>query len=594
MINKKSNILNLLLLSVLLLVSACSDQIDYDGPENKTGTNEVTISVGLSTRGTSTRTYEPETFISNANLIDVLKFAVYEKGKDQEGKETWTIRPEYAKESVAVGNVTVTSGQELKKMTSKEWPVRMRFSFDPDKTYKIAFWAQDSRCGIYDTSDLKEIKIDYEGQENNNESLDAFSKVVDVTVGKNLEVQLDRVTAQINIGTTGADYWNLIYDPWINPRYVTINESYIEVKGVANRFNALTGIATAVDNEGKIMKASTLEAKFNWAKLPAWIVSKVPQFNSDGTIFDEDKNPFVGFDKNFSEIPEEFLCVNLNGKEKLEEYKTTYPTLQYVAEDDGNGNMTIRTQYLTEKFKYLSMCYVMVPTNIDEKGNVTGSIVDIKYNLRQNKGESDTRKIDLSNKSIPNLPVRANFRTNILGGLYHTSDEADPTSIFYYYRMPMIVYDEFLKPDNNSRYNTATFNISRTQASDDGLEITNENGVDIITKDGETQMSEISQTVNFTGKKSQFTFTVKKEYKVEIVSNVLNNDKHRVYTYDSQMIDEDPDPEAKVNWYARKSPTDDDHLSVTLTIYEGSIAGTFNLTISPVPVNKPEEEEEGE
>ena len=69
------------------------------------------------------------------------------------------------------------------------------------QTYQVAFWAQNPICNAYTTTDLTNVKVDYEDAANNNDDRDAFFKTVEFTVNGNqtIDVELKRPFAQINV-----------------------------------------------------------------------------------------------------------------------------------------------------------------------------------------------------------------------------------------------------------------------------------------------------------------------------------------------------------------------------------------------------------
>ena len=79
------------------------------------------------------------------------------------------------------------------------------------KTYDFVFWARPKGCDAFDLTDMRHIKMNY--TENNlvcsNETLDAFYHAendVKITGSKDMNVTLRRPFAQINFGTTEADW----------------------------------------------------------------------------------------------------------------------------------------------------------------------------------------------------------------------------------------------------------------------------------------------------------------------------------------------------------------------------------------------------
>ena len=114
-------------------------------------------------------------------------------------------------------------------------------------SYDIAFWAHHAQGTAYDISNgLKDIRL--KGEENvfaNQESYDAFFHAVKgYKVSAGMErVELKRPFGQVNVGTTAED-WQKADDLG-----VLISQSTVTVTGLANKFNAFTGLAT-LEEEG--------------------------------------------------------------------------------------------------------------------------------------------------------------------------------------------------------------------------------------------------------------------------------------------------------------------------------------------------------
>lgn len=102
--------------------------------------------------------------------------------------------------------------------------------------YTVAFWAQNPNCTAYTTTDLKNVTIDYEGV-NNDEDRDAFFKTVEFTVSGNqtIDVELKRPFAQINVGVYKTD-WDAAVKSGIE-----IEKSSVVIKDAATSINLLTG-----------------------------------------------------------------------------------------------------------------------------------------------------------------------------------------------------------------------------------------------------------------------------------------------------------------------------------------------------------------
>lgn len=426
------NFIAVVLGAFLLLLGACAESdLTADDPsvgldENGLATVSIDVSIENTLGGTRADGYDytkdptqSGTYISTGQRINALIYAVYKMNITSAG--TTFALVEYFRDSTkTVDGITAGKGQTVDQFSAKETK-HISMKVDPELSYRIVFWAQDAQCKAYTTTDLEEITISYANASNNDESRDAFCGWVDLSAGKTnktAKAVLRRPFAQINVGTTGADYKNLIYDPNLRPNGITITQSTMTVTGVADKYNALTGEA-----EGR----TGLKAQFEYSWLPAWINIQPTtegdcpiQFNGNYT---KDDNPFV----DNSAASEEFLKVKLNNDGTLLKYKTEYPTL------DDNKN------FLTETFKYMSMCYVLAPSST----NSQGSSVTVSYTLHQKKSnnESTETPIPLAEKILNNVPVKANWRTNILHGLYGEGD--DPTSIFSGVTMPVILQTNF-------------------------------------------------------------------------------------------------------------------------------------------------------
>ncbi len=102
-------------------------------------------------------------------------------------------------------------------------------------TYKLVFWAQNSECDAYDTSDMSAIKVDYEPVNCNDESRDAFYEVRTETINNtdsyDKVVVLTRPFAQINF----------LADDAAGVQGLNAYESKVTVTGVPTTLNTLDG-----------------------------------------------------------------------------------------------------------------------------------------------------------------------------------------------------------------------------------------------------------------------------------------------------------------------------------------------------------------
>ena len=94
-----------------------------------------------------------------------------------------------------------------KTATFTDLKTQVTFSLVKGKTYNFVFWAQAAEGAPYDITDLKNIKISYEGAVANDEKRDAFyatRKELKVNGALTETIKLYRPFAQVNFGT--ADY----------------------------------------------------------------------------------------------------------------------------------------------------------------------------------------------------------------------------------------------------------------------------------------------------------------------------------------------------------------------------------------------------
>ena len=414
-------------LSALLLASCSSDPSLSLIPNNDAVGEEMEVTFSISAESATAMTRagggpgQWQTTIGKGTKIDMLIYAVYEKGKNENGNDTYTLLQQFGRGIVEYKDAEAESGSTseneesegmseflnspaVKKKNADTYDgqtimyVGKAFQEDGgdvditlrlmrNKEYHIAFWAQSSQTAAFDTDRLTEVKVDYKGAKNNDEFRDAFCKVESFKVVSSTSartVVLTRPFAQINVGTTGADYKFILEHDEKNEAKFTYSE--IELEGVSNTINVVTDQITGTET-----------ATFTLNRLPAYInMEDIPTTKEELV---QSKN-------------EEFLMVDLDydGDVPTEgmEYRTKYPTL------DKKGNP------LTEEFKYLSMCYVLVPASTDAASTnqyYSSTLERLLVTFRDAKDEKDesyTSTIELTN-----VPVHRNWRTNILCGLYN-------------------------------------------------------------------------------------------------------------------------------------------------------------------------------
>lgn len=200
---KKSIFLGML--AALALANSCSTE-DNGLSSSENNLKQVTLKV--SADGALTRA------ISDGTSVDQLVYRVFDKN----GNAITTLNKttETAADLLSGHTVTLTLAK--------------------GQTYKIAFWAQKADCAAYTVDDNMNVSIDYSGV-NNDESRDAFFKTVELTVNEDMtqDVTLKRPFAQINVGTTNAD-WTAATTAGL-----TVTQSKVTVKKAANKLNVVDG-----------------------------------------------------------------------------------------------------------------------------------------------------------------------------------------------------------------------------------------------------------------------------------------------------------------------------------------------------------------
>ncbi len=190
------------MVALLLGTAACSSDIE----PAMGGDTPVSFSVSLGD-DIDSRT------ISDGLKANTLKFAVFENGTEITGLA----------QTVAVADKKATINTKLVK----------------GHTYKFVFWAQNSACTAYNTSNMSAITVDYAAN-CNDETRDAFYKMDSFTVTEAFEKEevLTRPFAQINFLADDA------------AGVVNVNQykSKVTVTGVPTTLNTLNGSVSGTTN----------------------------------------------------------------------------------------------------------------------------------------------------------------------------------------------------------------------------------------------------------------------------------------------------------------------------------------------------------
>ena len=214
----KRLLVSLIALSATLLMASCAKEQLL--PQESGSEASVSFMLGLQ-NSLQTKT------IGDGTGANKLVYAVF----DSNGENVIIDKVEKNVSFPAVETITLAKGQ----------------------SYKIAFWAQNDATSAYTISKEMVVSVDYEGALGNDETRDAFFKTVEVNVtgDAELDVELTRPFAQINVGVTTKD-WNDAMDAGI-----AITESKAVVKQAASTLNLLDGTV-----EGPV------DVTFDFANIP--------------------------------------------------------------------------------------------------------------------------------------------------------------------------------------------------------------------------------------------------------------------------------------------------------------------------------------
>ena len=362
-----------------------------------------------------------ERHISDGTKADVLVYAVY----DEDG----VLLPEFGQVNRGEASCLLPDGTKLGEgqtlVDVATFPVKITLNVKRDKTYKFAFWAQNSTCKAYDVHDLTKVQIHYTEIEssdvnasnpnasttpNNDEMRDAFCKVEELKITSkalnNRVIYLYRPLAQINVGTTGYDYETVVQDEAMNYAYTRIQ--------IASAPRYLNVVEDKIDIDKTQDNYSVLE--YGWALMPAYTNAEWAEANpeqewstTDAEMFNEIKagNAISSGNLQKTYAWEEFLKVKLyDDSEESEEYMPLDGKYRkYAGLKDNNK--------LTETFKYLSMCYVLAPNNTPSEQNTFDRV---RVWIAKDKDGLDEKPI----VDITQVPATRNWRTNIVGNVLTT------------------------------------------------------------------------------------------------------------------------------------------------------------------------------
>lgn len=206
----KKSLLGFVALAAMLGATSCSQE----DVALKTGESHVSFNVGVNNE-VLTRN------ISNGEGANKLMYQVFQEGSPYGNVET----------------VEVT-----------EWSTKVEFDINAGE-YQVVFWAQNADCEAYTFGDnnLSTLTVSYEDALNNDETRDAFYTVQDISVVAGQtntydDVVLKRPFAQVNVGMTSEQLGGN-----------TISESSMQVTGLNNSMNLLSGVTTGAATTGSVL-----------------------------------------------------------------------------------------------------------------------------------------------------------------------------------------------------------------------------------------------------------------------------------------------------------------------------------------------------
>lgn len=432
---------NIMALAGLLSLMACADEI---APEALTATDDNVITLSLSSEAQTTPT--TRAFGTGAHAEQLIYMIYKDKGDGQYEKDTYFLGDNdtyQIDDNTTLRNCGVINDFDPTKQTS------IRLIPNPadskNQKYKIVCWAQEEDSPYFNLTEFpQKITIKYNEENgtltstNNTENLDAFYCSTTFTVsdkGTNVPIVLKRPFAQINIGTSGWDYEGFAF---IEPQPKIIKYSKMTVTGVATSFNPF-------DNKCEVPAGGLTTVTFDWTKLPAY-----RNLNLQDTTIEKSITGIYTTDHRVSEKPdsigifikknaeEEFLLLKLprpgstENKDKDysddDNYYSYEPYIGWKKYDGfcatSNSHEELLKNIFTETFKYLSMCYVLVPfeVKVDDDGNETGrtsSTVKLEFDCAVNKPATGQSWEGVLGANTPvlklnNVPAASNHRTNIV------------------------------------------------------------------------------------------------------------------------------------------------------------------------------------
>lgn len=446
---KHTRLFGWLAAAALLLTTSCKDELFGDNGRS----DEVTVTFNLTPEAATTVAtradddshvdYANKPRISDGSKADMLIYAVYDKDDN-----LLTGYSDGTDEELKALGFNHGDGQTIKKI--KEFPTTVTLTLKRGEVYKIAFWAQSSRCMAYDTKDLKKVEVIYnavaedtstddsgddsdtqaQAEEtaptatvvstlNNDEMRDAFCRSVEIVAGADgsmeKNVYLYRPLAQINVGTVGYDFEAATRGAQNKDKYLY---SKIRLNRVARYLDVVEDQTYTTTTTGDKAQEAFAVVDFDYAPIAAYVNMGIPEKPSY-TVWDWDYNDGVfNHPDNKTKADyaaEEFLKLHLYERDENHELPSSTNGNPPVDAEGylGYANYNNYLDCQTEVFKYLSMCYVLTASTKDERTTIDN--VKVWLATSDKPGTEDFDEIEIVN--LNNVPAQRNWRTNIVGNI---------------------------------------------------------------------------------------------------------------------------------------------------------------------------------
>lgn len=326
--------------------------------------------------------------ISDGSKAKRLIWAVY----DKEGNLLPELGNGYESTRLAEDNVA-GFGQVAEDV--EKFPHTITIRLVRGQEYNFAFWAQDAECTAFDTQDLRSVKIDYKGTNNNlanDELRDAFCKMENFTVtsaaSMEREIILRRPFAQVNVGIPASEYEAL------RQSGMRIIKSKIHMENVATEFDVVAN-STHGDNTEK---RQAIDYEYNF--IPAYYNYDITEA-SEGVVTGVPTDEELEKGRLGDRPQTQDLKIDLNHDGKIEAYGKK------------NGD---EMDSRDETYNYMLMAYILPADRNDGTSTYSTTLDKVEFSLLP----EDAGQKELT-FSLENVPVQRNWRTNIFGSMF-TSD----------------------------------------------------------------------------------------------------------------------------------------------------------------------------